>query len=149
MRFGTPGTKSPEIWYPMEYYIPERDLPIRGYGTPQRNGTLHIINALAKSTRTRESTCGFSVRWLSYIYIYEATTMAGSSCEDISISGGHDPRNCTWSDIRRCLYTVSIQFTLLSAKIMYMYTTKEKERFFKVCYFSKKIRNVCYMYSYI
>ena len=24
--------------------------------------------------------------------------MAGSSCEDISISGGHDPRNCTWSD---------------------------------------------------
>ena len=34
----------------------------------------------------------------SAIYIYEATTMAGSSCEDISISGGHDPRNCTWSD---------------------------------------------------
>ena len=25
----------------------------------------------------------------SAIYIYEATTMAGSSCEDISISGGH------------------------------------------------------------
>ena len=24
--------------------------------------------------------------------------MAGSSCEDISISGGHYPRNCTWSD---------------------------------------------------
>ena len=81
---------------------------------------------------------------LAQLYIYtEATTMAGSSREDISISGGHDPRNCTWSDevasdIRRCLYTVSIQLTLLSAKIMYMYTTKEKERFFKVCYFSKK-----------
>ena len=81
---------------------------------------------------------------LAQLYIYtEATTMAGSSCEDISISGGHDPCNCTWSDevasdIRRCLYTVSIQLILLSAKIMYMYTTKEKERFFKVCYFSKK-----------
>ena len=52
--------------------------------------------------------------------------MAGSSCEDISISGGHDPRNCTWSDevagdIRRCLYTVSIQLTLLSAEIKYNY----------------------------
>ena len=44
--------------------------------------------------------CGFCVRWLSYnyIYIYDGTTMAGSSCEDISISGGHDARNCTWSD---------------------------------------------------
>ena len=61
----------------------------------------------------------------------------------ISISGGLDPCNCTWSDevasdIRRCLYMVSIQLTLLSAKRMYMYTTKEKERFFKLCYFFKK-----------
>ena len=116
MRFGTPGTKSPEIWYPMEYYIPERDLPIRGYGTPQRNGT----------------------------------PMAGSSCEDISISGGHDPRNCTWSDIRRCLYTVSIQLTLLSAKIMYnlCILQRKKKGSLRFATSQKKIRNVCYMYSY-
>ena len=56
---------------------------------------IFFLNALAKSTR--ESTCGFLYAG-SAIYIYEATTMAGSSCEDISISGGHDPRNCTWSD---------------------------------------------------
>ena len=38
----------------------------------------------------------FFVSWLAYNY--EATTMAGSSCEDISIRGGHDPRNCAWID---------------------------------------------------
>ena len=41
----------PEKWYPAHYY--------------KKN-----LNALAKSTRTRESTCGFSVRWLSYNNIY-------------------------------------------------------------------------------
>ena len=50
--------------------------------------------ALAK-TRICESKCVF-VSWLAYNY--EATTMVGSLCEDISISGGHDPRNCAWSD---------------------------------------------------
>ena len=60
---------------------------------------LYIINstyfALAK-THSYANPSVFFVSWLSYNY--EATTMAGSSCEDISISGGHDPLNCTWSD---------------------------------------------------
>ena len=83
---------------------------------------------------------------LAQLYIYtEATTMAGSSCEDISISGGHDPRNCTWSAVTKSLVTLgaayirSVSSSLCCPqKIVYMYTTKEKERFFKVCYFSKK-----------
>ena len=61
------------IWYPGYQNtsdMVERDRPIRGYGT-----------------RICESKCVF-VSWLAYNY--EATTMAGSSCEDISISSGHD-----------------------------------------------------------
>ena len=68
---------------------------------PRGNGTLYIIIinsayfALAK-TYAYANLSVFFVSWLAYNY--EATTMAGSSCEDISISGGHDPRNCAWSD---------------------------------------------------
>ena len=63
----------------------------------------------------------------SYMHVWGSLRFA-------PISSGHDPRNCTWSDevasdIRRCLCTVTIQLTLLSTKVKYMYTTKYKERF--------------------
>ena len=49
MRFGTPGTKSLAIWYPMEYHIPKCDMPIRGYGTLGKWYLAHYYFSLAKT----------------------------------------------------------------------------------------------------
>ena len=51
MRFGIPGTKSPAIWYPMEYHISERDMhAFTGIWYPLGKWYLaHYYFALAKT----------------------------------------------------------------------------------------------------